>query len=107
PPTRGRGSKLPGARFQIRAQLSPPTRGRGSKPLRFVAPNGGLRRPPHGGVDRNTPVAVILAHEGVAPHTGAWIETSARSHRRWRSRVAPPPGAWIETHARSSRPCGS
>ncbi len=53
---------------------SPPTRGRGLKPY-GAAP----------------PVA-----PAVAPHAGAWIETS-RHGRAGASRVAPHAGAWIET----------
>ena len=34
---------------------------------------------------------------GVAPHAGAWIETSSRTSCSRRSAVAPHAGAWIET----------
>ena len=33
----------------------------------------------------------------VAPHTGAWIETSIKTKRLLLSLVAPHTGAWIET----------
>ncbi len=33
----------------------------------------------------------------VAPHAGAWIETSTRPSTAWARRVAPHAGAWIET----------
>ena len=33
----------------------------------------------------------------VAPHTGAWIETSSRTNWDLRNAVAPHTGAWIET----------
>ena len=33
----------------------------------------------------------------VAPHAGAWIETSCKSNRWERECVAPHAGAWIET----------
>ena len=37
------------------------------------------------------------AREAVAPHAGAWIETSARSIATGLTSVAPHAGAWIET----------
>ena len=33
----------------------------------------------------------------VAPHAGAWIETSSDTKEEKNSRVAPHAGAWIET----------
>ena len=33
----------------------------------------------------------------VAPHAGAWIETTHGGRRREQTRVAPHAGAWIET----------
>ena len=38
----------------------------------------------------------------VAPHTGAWIETTERRRRSGRWPVAPHTGAWIETSAIST-----
>ena len=39
--------------------------------------------------------------ETVAPHAGAWIETSSTSRLQGKENVAPHAGAWIETMARS------
>ena len=33
----------------------------------------------------------------VAPHAGAWVETSSRAWHRGRLPVAPHAGAWVET----------
>ena len=57
-------------------EMSPPTRGRGLKPA--------------------------IPHQGgnnieVAPHAGAWIETSCGLDDSLYSTVAPHAGAWIET----------
>ena len=50
----------------------------------------------------------------VAPHVGAWIETTTRSNFETLSKVAPHVGAWIETQITtvasikicSRTPCG-
>ena len=36
----------------------------------------------------------------VAPHTGAWIETTLHAHKTHKEIVAPHTGAWIETKIR-------
>ena len=38
-----------------------------------------------------------LQLRGVAPHTGAWIETYDRPLKEYEHTVAPHTGAWIET----------
>src|SRR5207253_2173073 len=68
---------------------SPPTRARGLKPLAEVGDAKGCR---------------------VAPHAGAWIETSYYPPCPTTLSVAPHAGAWIETRSpgRASTPsCGS
>ena len=39
----------------------------------------------------------------VAPHAGAWIETTSTSPENTMTRVAPHAGAWIETSAARNR----
>ena len=41
-----------------------------------------------------------MEFEGVAPRTGAWIETSSRPVALAPGLVAPRTGAWIETSSR-------
>ena len=41
--------------------------------------------------------AEVAKTDGVAPHVGAWIETFCRITKRTIMRVAPHVGAWIET----------
>ena len=91
-------NRTPGAKCP-RRWMSPPTRGRGSKRRddrlvahrKAVAPHPGAwietagrqhrgagprRRPPPGGVDRNTfELLTLRPKRRVAPHPGAWIET--------------------------------
>ena len=44
----------------------------------------------------------IIQSRAVAPHVGAWIETSRGRRRKMAGRVAPHVGAWIETQATGS-----
>ena len=60
-------------------------------------PFGSLRRPSYRGVDRNGTTAPTTMPCGVAPRTGAWIETPIRQGDLAHSAVAPRTGAWIET----------
>ena len=118
---RERGSARP--RRKIAVSYHPrslPVRERGSKRLRhgqchFVGSHG---RSPCGSVDRNCKTHIGDRTDAeVAPHAGAWIETSGRGGGFGvRSRVAPRAGAWIETTASRSAvrrrspcrsPCGS
>ena len=46
----------------------------------------------------------IGGFQGVAPHAGAWIETSLVKKDLYGSPVAPHAGAWIETHNRRHEP---
>ena len=55
--------------------VSPPMRGRGSKHVTIQIPRTPGRRPPCGGVDRNTMSPKLTMPTNVAPHAGAWIET--------------------------------
>ena len=80
-------------------------RERGSKPCE--APRQrltGERRFPCGSVDRNalTPSPHISAP--VAPHAGAWIETTGISRRTANGSVASHAGAWIETSVSTCAP---
>jgi len=43
----------------------------------------------------------MIAWHGVAPHAGAWIETSTRAYISASRVVAPHAGAWIETESMS------
>ena len=149
-PMRSRVAPLTGAwietttcgRRGLVAATSRPSRARGSKRQRSRvgcegsgrAPHGRVdrndaelqrlakqyRRAPHGRVDRNFEHVGFQPVDGVAPLTGAWIETACRSGRAHRCRasrpsrargskqrigintwtvcgVAPLTGAWIET----------
>ena len=58
------------------AIASHPTRVRGLKLLKFMW---------------------LIVSIGVAPHAGAWIETSGQADGTCGSEVAPHAGAWIET----------
>mgnify|MGYP007130809961 CR=1 FL=1 len=58
PPTRGRGLKRLGKYPIFQVLLSPPTRGRGLKPEEYLSYRQAL---------------------AVAPHAGAWIETTDRT----------------------------
>ena len=97
PLTQGRGSKRGGRPRRQGSPASPLTQGRGSK-LGEAA--GGVqrgRRPSRRGVDRNQHLGGLDLFDRVAPHAGAWIETSTwRAWRPW-APVAPHAGAWIET----------
>ena len=82
-PTRARGLKRRCTAPRLRGQKTTrPPRARGLK-------HRG-RRPAHIGAD-------------VAPHAGAWIETSVWFLRRRPIRVAPHAGAWIETSKRREK----
>ncbi len=76
---------------------SPPMRGRGSKRLVPAFEAWRKRRPPCGGVDRNSDGCVTRATRAVAPHAGAWIETRMMNSAGVIPPVAPHAGAWIET----------
>jgi len=74
-----------------------PMRGRGSKHSEGQHVDTQRRRSPCGGVDRNFRELHTLDRLAVAPHAGAWIETSISRWKTTGSRVAPHAGAWIET----------
>ena len=61
--------------------MSHPTRVRGLKPAHWFEPS----------------------RSSVAPHTGAWIETSIDATLLPASSVAPHTGAWIETQNQQSK----
>ena len=50
--------------------------------------------------------AVFILHQPkiVAPHVGAWIETTEKRIEALRKLVAPHVGAWIETYCYDSPP---
>ena len=50
-------------------------------------------------------IFVCLLIRVVAPHVGAWIETSTEQRYGWMLRVAPHVGAWIETVLWVNRCC--
>ncbi len=75
-PTRVRGSKRKLRVATRLGQTSHPTRVRGSKPCRLWLP---------------------LPTWPVAPHAGAWIETTQQARLEHCLDVAPHAGAWIET----------
>gem|GEM_PF-673846 len=81
-PTRERGLKLRCIANAHQSPLSLPTRERGLKP--------------------NSPVPDLLNPQ-VAPHAGAWIETTRCTAAISTARVAPHAGAWIETLATRHR----
>ncbi len=114
PPVRGRGSKRPGTAGLISRVRSPPVRGRGSKQARSQDADGGRRRPPCGGADRNTGCVAVAAYTYVAPRAGARIETLAGVTRR-NPKASPPvrgrgskPAAGPTAHRIGPRrpPCG-
>ncbi len=61
----------------MRPRMSPPMRGRGSKLRGDIVKPGEQGRPPCGGVDRNRIRQKPHRFYPVAPHAGAWIETSS------------------------------
>ena len=71
PPTRGRGLKLDERHLAVEGVQSPPTRGRGLKPL----------------IKQYSRMA-----NKVAPHAGAWIETSLTVQDIALSQSRPPRG---------------
>ena len=79
-------------------ELSLPTRERGLKQMmqkfvlmpRFVAPHAGAW------IETSQTLVMAVEHR-VAPHAGAWIETHCVPWSRPTRRVAPHAGAWIET----------
>ncbi len=98
PLTQGRGSKLTSYDSRTWSKMSPLTQGRGSKlqasvstTTRFLSPLTQGRGSKHRIDD------TWLVHLEVAPHTGAWIETSISFAQYLGGIVAPHTGAWIET----------
>ena len=58
--------------------MSHPTRVRGLKPVIYIVVHGDLGVAPHAGAWIETTIVfcIVLAPLVVAPHAGAWIETS-------------------------------
>ena len=84
---------------------SPPARGRGLKPFaakRATMPGGVAPRT--GAWIETAGSARQCAWLQVAPRTGAWIETHLRLDEAAVFPVAPRTGAWIETLSRPSPP---
>ena len=89
----------PGVQFRA----SHPTRVRGLKPALPRAAVRHLFVAPHAGAWIETSIpSVGSATGGVAPHAGAWIETTMRWVNGSKNAVAPHAGAWIETGQGSS-----
>ena len=128
-PTRGRGSKRLGILKVLRSSRSLPTRGRGSK----LGHDRGLclrgSRSPRGGVDRNFMILIVRRKSGgrsprggvdrnldkesfpqtpfVAPHAGAWIETSVLASVCAATRSLPTRGRGSKpAEGRRHRPAG-
>ena len=93
PPMRGRGSKHRSKRLDIavRGAPSPPMRGRGSKLRSPQADAGATAVAPHAGAwIETTTSAPVSTRTPVAPHAGAWIETRHMDRARNRRRRSPP-----------------
>src|SRR5690606_32597684 len=84
--------------FFILVLPNTPTRARGLKrasPLPFL---GAANVAPHAGAWIETSTACSIGIKTrVAPHAGAWIETPELSETVQEDSVAPHAGAWIET----------
>ena len=103
-PTRARGLKPVALGHGIRGPSSRPTRARGLKrSLCGISIARSPSRPTrarglkHVGLERGGTLI------GVAPHAGAWIETSKAVYASAVSMVAPHAGAWIETCRNGAR----
>ncbi len=70
-------------RSAVRLIASPPMRGRGSKRKACARSPWPQSRPPCGGVDRNKQWGGIRPKSNVAPHAGAWIETTSAACSMW------------------------
>ena len=101
-PTRVRGLKRIWETAEIQSIASHPTRVRGLKlhgtdpapPEQQVAPHPGAWI-------ETSPCWATSANARVAPHPGAWIETILYDPVYQPYAVAPHPGAWIETTAQN------
>jgi len=82
PLVQGRGLKHSELDGKVARTTSPLVQGRGLKHHESATPH---------------------AERGVAPRTGAWIETLPGLGMRMPGRVAPRTGAWIETRRRRQR----
>ncbi len=89
------------------SERSRPMRARGLKPVatHAITPSGLVA--PHAGAWIETSDRFsALRRASVAPHAGAWIETSSTFLIQFPSSVAPHAGAWIETPIRENpTPC--
>ena len=83
-----------------------PTWERGSKHRQAPPVRPRPRRSPRGSEDRNPIKQPPAGWKGVAPHVGAWIETSGAGNCAGDRRVAPHVGAWIETRQAEQPPPG-
>jgi len=71
-----------------------------SKKNGFVAPHAGAW------IETSNTLSIDV-WQRVAPHAGAWIETATTGRHRNKIPVAPHAGAWIETRSNRSRFCPS
>ena len=80
------------------ASLSPLTEGRGLKHIERQKLYFSIVVAPHGGAWIETTIPIIhIFGLMVAPHGGAWIETIKSQSEGGIAQVAPHGGAWIET----------
>jgi len=78
--------------------LSPLTQGRGLKQQAIMWANAAIASPlTQGRGLKRRPAVPCASPPGVAPHAGAWIETSSEWPGGRHPGVAPHAGAWIET----------
>jgi len=78
--------------------MSRPMRARGLKPFSIQKWGGFRLVAPHAGAWIETSMLIYTSKPtSVAPHAGAWIETCPESGGKETIDVAPHAGAWIET----------
>ena len=97
-PTRVRGLKLLHCPYSNQETSSHPTRVRGLKLRQFLLNITLIQVAPHAGAWIETTVIEVWPYvKQVAPHAGAWIETGEHIKNSNFRNVAPHAGAWIET----------
>ena len=113
---RERGLKHHKAKASPVLALSLPMRERGLKHCMLIPAMKERDVAPHAGAwIETTETTIKYMGKLVAPHAGAWIETHSTASLPFEKKVAPHAGAWIETCTdsrniktnRSRSPCGS